>query len=396
MIRRPLVRFGDILKPVPRPYQLGADEDANLVGMRLYGLGPFHRELKPATKIVKKSHFVIRTGDIIYNKLFAWKGTFGVVPPNLDGMFVSDKFPTYTLDRTRANLDFMRWYFRYPPLWKQAEVMSTGSAALSKFTLNPPKFLLLTLFLPSFAEQAAIARKLDEASSRISEVRTLTSQIWMEVRALLPSTIGGLTADLKVDGSLGDVLLSPPRNGISLKRDGSPEGTPVLSLGAVTGFRYKSTEYKRTSEALPQKAYFWLSQGDLLITRSNTPDLVGHAAIYDGSPSPCIYPDLMMRLEVNKALVDPRFLLYWLQSPFVRDFIRSKAKGTSASMKKISQKNVMAIPFPRSASLAQQLRIVSALDSLAQQRDLLTTLEAESASEIKALLPSILHDVFAH
>src|SRR5579859_4464974 len=97
----PKAKFGEFLRPSLRPYNLGSDEDANLVGMRLYGAGPFHRELKPAIQIAKKSHFVIRTGDVIYNKLFAWKGTFGVVPPNLDRMFVSDKFPTYELDRTK-------------------------------------------------------------------------------------------------------------------------------------------------------------------------------------------------------------------------------------------------------------------------------------------------------
>jgi type I restriction enzyme, S subunit len=97
----------------------------NLVGMRLYGAGPFHRELKPAMQITKKSHFVIRAGDVIYNKLFAWKGTFGVVPAQLDGMFVSDKFPTYGLDRSQVDENYLRWFFRHPDVWEQARLMST-------------------------------------------------------------------------------------------------------------------------------------------------------------------------------------------------------------------------------------------------------------------------------
>ena len=76
------VPFGEFLKPNKRPYLLGADEDANLVGMRLYGVGPFHPwSLSQRPRFRKKSHFVIRAGDVIYNKLFAWKGTFGIVPP---------------------------------------------------------------------------------------------------------------------------------------------------------------------------------------------------------------------------------------------------------------------------------------------------------------------------
>ena len=123
---------------------LGPTEDANLVGMRLYGAGPFHREHKSAIQIAKKSHFRINAGDVIYNKLFAWKGTFGVVPPELDGMLVSDKFPTYELDRSQVDESWLKWYFRHPAVWEQARLMSKGSAALSKLTLNPPDFLKLT------------------------------------------------------------------------------------------------------------------------------------------------------------------------------------------------------------------------------------------------------------
>ncbi|MCP3368698.1 restriction endonuclease subunit S [Bradyrhizobium cajani] len=94
---------------------------------------------------------------MIYNKLFAWKGTFGVVPAELDGMFVSDKFPTYELDRTQVDERYLGWYFRHPEVWEQARSMSTGSAALSKLTLNPPKFLQLEMALPEIDMQRAIA-----------------------------------------------------------------------------------------------------------------------------------------------------------------------------------------------------------------------------------------------
>jgi len=166
-------KFGDFLQPNSRPYTLGAQEDANLVGMRLYGAGPFHRELKPALQIAKKTHFVIKSGDVIYNKLFAWKGTFGIVPPELDGMFVSDKFPTYQLDREKVDENWLRWYVRCPALWEEARTMSTGSAALSKLTLNPPKFLLLTMPLPPLDEQRRIVARIEELAARIEEARAL-------------------------------------------------------------------------------------------------------------------------------------------------------------------------------------------------------------------------------
>jgi len=130
------VKFSEILRPNSRPYTLASDQNANLVGMRWYGHGPFHREEKSAMRILKKTHFQIREGDVIYNKLFAWKGSFGIVMPELDGMFVSDKFPTYELDRSRVNPGYLAWFFRHTDVWEQSRLMSTGSAALSKWLIR--------------------------------------------------------------------------------------------------------------------------------------------------------------------------------------------------------------------------------------------------------------------
>ena len=154
--------FSEFLKPSLRPYTLADNQNADLVGMRLYGEGPFHREYKEAHRIRKKSHFIIKSGDVIYNKLFAWKGAFGIVPAELDGMYVSDKFPTYELDTSVVKPGYLRWYFRYSELWEQARGKSIGSAAISKLTLNPPQFLELNLPLPSMGDQARISETLDE------------------------------------------------------------------------------------------------------------------------------------------------------------------------------------------------------------------------------------------
>ena len=131
-----------------------------------------------------------------------------------------------------------------------------------------------------------------------------------------------------------------------------------------------------------------------MITRSNTPELVGHAAIYNGSPSPCIYPDLIMRLEVDEKKADKKFILYWLRSTYVREFISSNAKGTSPTMKKISQGIVMSIPFPTNLSILAQRRIVTYLDDLQSKVDALKHLQTQTAAELDALLPSILDKAF--
>jgi len=390
----PLKKFGEIVQLNRRPYTLGPDEDADLVGMRLYGYGPFHRERKLASKIRKKSHFVIKSGDVIYNKLFAWKGTFGVVPEELDDMFVSDKFPTYAHDSAQVDLGYLRWFFRYPPLWEQARQMSTGSAALSKLTLNPPRFMDLMIPLPPLKEQRRIVARIEQLTARIDDTVSLRRKSVAETAAFLGAHLNAVSDSVGGLGTLEDVLTGKPRNGWSARCDNAEGGVPVLALTAVTGFNYNGNAHKRTSLPTNSDAHYWLKAGDLLVTRSNTPELVGHAAVYDGRPEPCIFPDLMMRVPLCPSRADTRFTWWWMQTPVVRDFIRRNAKGTSPTMKKISQGTVMRIPFPAHLTLDAQLSIVAFLDGLKVEVDSLKALQEKTAAELDALLPAILDKAF--
>lgn len=388
--------FREFLIPNSRPYTLGPTEDANLVGMRLYGAGPFHRELKLAMRIAKKSHFVIRAGDVIYNKLFAWKGAFGIVRAELDGMFVSDKFPTYELDRSKVDENYLRWYFRHPNIWEQARLMSTGSAALSKLTLNPPRFLDLQIPLPAtLEEQRQIAAWIDAVAGDISQAQALRRQAREEAEALNRSGASTILQEYPATGKLVDVLRSIPRNGWSPKCDNDPNGVAVLTLSAVTGWRYDPKAFKRTSLFTNPDGHYWLNEGDLLMTRSNTPDLVGHVSIYSGQPKPCIYPDLIMKLVVDPSKAYTPFVWHWMQTTVVRDYIKRNAKGTSPTMKKISQGIVANTPFPAGISVSEQRLIVDKLDALQASIDAVKQVQDNTAAELAALMPTILDSVFS-
>jgi type I restriction enzyme S subunit len=263
-----------------------------------------------------------------------------------------------------------------------------------KTELKSKRLLPTEIPLPPLAEQRRIVARIEELAAKIAEARSLRQQTAKEAEAFVTSSLRRIMEQTPATGKLGDVLISPPRNGWSARCDNADDGTAVLSLGAVTGFHYRATAFKRTSLPVRPDAHFWLRPGDLLITRSNTPELVGHAAIYNGTPSPCIYPDLMMRLQLRDSAVERRFAWYWLQSPVARQFIAQKAKGTSPTMKKISQGTVMDIPFPSSMPLPEQRRVVDELDVLKVKVDALNRLQAETAAEIAALLPSVLAKAF--
>jgi type I restriction enzyme, S subunit len=389
-----LARFDRLMHRVERKVLLDDSIEYERVGVRWYGNGAFVRDRALGADIARKQQWVVRAGDVVYNKLFAWKGAFAVADETVDGLIVSDKFPTYAVDEAQVDPQYLGYFFRTHQLAFQAERLSKGAAAISKLTLNPPQFWDLTIPLPSLDEQKQIVSLLRRAEAGLEEARRLRQEAQAEAAALASAIIGERLESFAPKGELAEVLEDKPRNGWSAPCDNAGDGTPVLSLGAVTGFVYRPSEYKRTSEPTEPGAHYWLSAGDLLMTRSNTEQLVGHAAIYTGEPSPCIYPDLMMKLKVNNDRAETRFVYYWLRSPLIRTRIEDAGRGTSSTMKKITQKHVMSLPFPVGLPLADQRRVVQALDETLAKVEDLRNAQIGSREDIDALLPALLDRAF--
>ena len=327
---------------------------------------------------------------------FAWKGTFAVAGEQDDGLIVSDKFPTYRANADALDLDYLRYYFKCSRLWRQARALSKGAAALSKLTLNPPDFFRLTIPLPKCkVEQHRIASRLEAAFGVVKSLELAHRRAVLHLSSVLRALVDERTKDLEVTGCLGDILLEKPRNGWSPYCDNVDDGAAVLTLSAITGFEYRADEFKRTSLPVNENAHYWLAPGDLLLTRSNTLELVGHAAIYDGEPTPCIYPDLMMRLRINEALASKEFVHWWLRGGMARRFIMSNAAGTSPTMKKINSRIVQAIPFPTGLDLGVQKRLFRHFEEVKLITARARRLELSTTSSAAALLPALVERAFS-
>ena len=164
------------------------------------------------------------------------------------------------------------------------------------------------------------------------------------------------------------------RNGRSDRATtGSEAGTRTLTLTAVTknAFTHQNTKLTITP---PERAVgLWLEPGDVFIQRSNTPELVGTAARYDGLREWAIFPDLLIRLRAEESKIDGRFLTAALRSKEGHSQLRSKAKGLAGTMPKIDQAAIATavIPVP---DLNEQQRLLQRLE---RAELTLTTLRSE-------------------
>ncbi|HJL02738.1 MAG TPA: restriction endonuclease subunit S [Polyangiaceae bacterium LLY-WYZ-15_(1-7)] len=161
---------------------------------------------------------------------------------------------------------------------------------------------------------------------------------------------------------LGHCLADGPTNGWSPRSVDHDTGVRTLKLSATTRGHFDGRHFKFVEADLDDNSPLWLRPRDLLIQRSNTPQYVGIAAIFDGPERTFIYPDLMMRCRVSERL-SVEFVHLALIAPYNRSWFSDKASGTSQSMVKVNQQTVRStiIPFP---PLAEQHRIVAKVEKL--------------------------------
>lgn len=162
-------------------------------------------------------------------------------------------------------------------------------------------------------------------------------------------------------GTLAQWTKGRPKNGYSPEEAGRWTGTLMLGLGCLTPSGFEPRQLKNAPANDPLVRASLLSDGDLLISRANTRDLVGLAGVFKGLGLPCSYPDLMMRLKPSTD-TSAAFLELVLRSQSVRRQIQAAASGTSGSMAKISAAVVQGLRVTM-PPLDEQQRVLAALSA---------------------------------
>ncbi len=159
---------------------------------------------------------------------------------------------------------------------------------------------------------------------------------------------------------LSSFLREPLRNGHSATASADPNGIRTLTLTAVTVGDFSERNTKITSADAHRVKDLWLEPGDILIQRSNAPELVGTSRLYRGDRNYAIFPDLMIRVRLSDE-ADPRFVELVLQSQPLRQYFKGRAKGMSGSMPKIDQETISEAPIPH-FHIDDQRRIVAEIE----------------------------------
>ncbi len=187
---------------------------------------------------------------------------------------------------------------------------------------------------------------------------------------------------------LGSVLTAKPKNGYSPKDVPEWTGLQALGLSCLTASGFAPVQLKNVPDtALARRCV--LDDGDLLISRANTRELVGLVGRYKSTGHQCIYPDLMMRLRPDESRCLSAYLELVLRSNAVRKEVRAGARGTSDSMVKISAVLVEALEIPLPA-MDEQRRIVAAHAAFAERIAVLQRMATKRTLLVDGLVEQLL------
>lgn len=188
-------------------------------------------------------------------------------------------------------------------------------------------------------------------------------------------------------GELQTWLNGRPRNGYSPQVAGEWTGIQMLGLGCLTHEGFEPLQLKPAPRGDRRLVPAMLADGDLLVSRSNTRDLVGLAGVYRDVGTPCSYPDLMMRLNASDE-TRGEFLELVLRSPQLRRQIEAHAVGTSGSMVKVSGRIVSALMVTM-PPIDEQERILICLNAARSRIDA----EIEELSTLHELKSGLMDDL---
>ncbi|MGW5325751.1 restriction endonuclease subunit S [Streptomyces sp. NPDC004014] len=375
MSRYPVVVLGEVLTPTKDVVTVTEDAQYETAGLYSYARGLFRRPVIFGSETNYRQYNRLRSGQIVYSKLFGWEGAVAYVPDEFDGVHVSHEFPTFDVDETKLDPRYVRHFVTWPSFHAALSKEASGMGSRRQ-RVNPERFLSSQIPLPSLVEQCRIADTLDAGIGGIGRILELKGQADALVRqhadALFRSVeqVCTLGSALRVDQDLVDV--SP---------DEKYAVTGIYSFGKGL---IKRPVIQGSETAYPRFAR--LRKGQVVMSKLNAWE--GALAVVDESFSGTYVSPEYPVFSVNTETADPEYIGHLLAWPEL--WSRLTPRGSMVRRKRTTPATLLAteVPLP---SLPEQRRIAERL-TLARR---VAEASARQVADLEVLRKCLLNAAFS-
>jgi type I restriction enzyme S subunit len=377
-------RLSDVTTQVQDAVKVVEGESYPLLGVRWYAEGPFLRETVTSETSKATRFFRVRSGQFIYNRLFAWKGSFGLVGSDLEGSCVSNEFPLFECDRSRLLPEFLNLHFRQPKVWEDIERVSTGTTA-SRNRWKESQFNNHRIALPPLAEQLRIVDVMEAVDAQMDALAAEAKAARILLRARRAELFVRESATIPVRKAFS-VLMGrqrAPQHAIG------PYMTNYLRSANIGDGVLDLADIKQMNFNPDERAKFGLWVGDVLVSEgSASAAAVGLSAVWHGEiEDPVCFQKTLLRFRAIDGVSTAAFTNHWCQWAFESGTFLNISSGTN--IKHITAVRVLEVSVAL-PGIEEQSAIADELDRLKTQHTAVLDELAHFRSVRSVLLASLL------
>ncbi|MFG0610185.1 MULTISPECIES: restriction endonuclease subunit S [Delftia] len=357
----------------------------------------------------------VRADRIILSRMNtpALVGESGYVEEDAPHLFLPDRLWQTEPSNEPHSQRWLSYWLQHPAVRALIVAAATGTSNSMK---NISKETVLSLPVPRtpLAEQTRIAAiltavddKLDVIARQIEATQTLKQGLMQTLFSRGVGTKGSNgtwaphTHLHHIDGrelprawgaaTLG-AYIAELRSGVSVNAEDRvcrPGEIGVLKVSSVQDGRFFPSNHKTVVPMELDRVAEPVQEGCIIISRANTPALVGESAYVVNSHPELFLPDKLWQTRPTDSAHSARWLAFYLQSPGVRQEVRKAATGTSGSMKNISKASLLNIFMPL-VPLEEQLHIAELLGAITSKIEALEEKDRHYQSLKRGLMQKLL------
>ncbi len=375
----PKVKFSELLQFANEAVPVRQEQSYPNFGIYSFARGLFAKPDIDGMKTSASTLYRVRAGNFIYSRLFAFEGSYGLVDEVFDGHYISNEYPSFSMDRTRLEPGFIKAYFQLPSVW-QAIAMGSKGVGSRRIRVQPDQLLAHGIPLPTITEQQVIVTRLDALTDKTRQLETHLDAVERDAEHLLALRFRDAIANapLRTMAKIAPLV----RREQSIDLNSSYPELGIRSFG-------KGTFHKPPLSGgdVGTKRLFSIEPGDLLF--SNVFAWEGAIAIAQAEDAGRFGSHRFITCVPDRRLTSADFLRYYFLSDEGMLKIGEASPGGAGRNRTLGLEKLMAIEVPMPPLATQKT-----FDRLQADIAALKTKHAAIRKANASLLPATLERVF--
>jgi type I restriction enzyme S subunit len=348
-------------------------------------------------QIATKKQFRLVPGALIISRVQCWHQAYAIVGDVPINTIASTNYDQFAI-APEVDPRFF-WWLSHSPSFTETVRSSAVGVVIEKMVFNRDKWLTKSIMLPPLPEQRRIVARIDELSIPINEATALREQARIECLELIRSAERRIWPIESIEGAptLDEVTSFLARGRHSEQGESDHY---LIKTQHVQQNCYVPTSLRLAPHVAARVHPEAIAKdGDILIACSAAGCLGRVARFKDDGRSASTDTHIAIA-RANPAMIEPDYLYAYLRGVQGQYQLRSRERGDwkrekiSFRLTELNPRDLKMVPVPVPYR-KEQLRIVSELKELEFEVKTLSRLQAETAAELDALLPSVLSKAFA-